>query len=185
MIGVMPMPPAMNRKSCARCGRAEVVDRRRHHQLVAGFGVVDEVGGAAAAVGFALDRDQIAVALGRIVAQRIFAQQSVLRPDRDMRAGGKFRQRLASAIAKFEQMDAVGNSVVARHAQRQHRLLVRCAHSYQGSIIHTRASEGVMRCSTSGEFMPPRQEGSSHLNLPDRSKIEARTLPDAFSARRC
>jgi hypothetical protein len=29
-------------------------------------------------------------------------------------------------------VDAVGDSVVARHAQRQLRLLIRCGHSYPG-----------------------------------------------------
>ena len=96
----------------------EIVDRRGHHQFVAGLHVVDEVGGAAAAIGLALDRDQIAIALGRVVAQRIFAQQAVRHPDRDMRAGGKFRQWLAARVAEFQQMDAVGDLVVARHAQR-------------------------------------------------------------------
>ena len=116
MIGVMPMPPAMNRKSCARCGRPKSLTGGATINIVAGLHIVDEVAGAAAAVGLALDRDQIAVALGRVVAQRIFAQQPVRRSDRDMRAGGKFRQRLAVGVAEFEQMNAVGDLVVARHA---------------------------------------------------------------------
>ena len=125
MIGVMPMPPAMNRKSCARCGNPKSLTGGSHHQLIAGIRIVDEVGGAAAAVRLALDRDQIAVALGRVVAQRIFPQQSVRRLDRDMRAGGEFRQWLAAGIAEFEHMDAVGDPVVARHAQRQQLRRVR------------------------------------------------------------
>ena len=116
MIGVMPMPPAMNRKSCARCGRPKSLTGGATISSSPAFTRVDQLGRAAASVRLALDRDLIAVALGRIVAQRIFAQQPVRHLDGDMRAGGKFRQRLVGGVAEFDQVDAVGDS--ARCASR-------------------------------------------------------------------
>jgi hypothetical protein len=75
------------------------------------------------------------VALGRVVAQGIFAQQPVRRLDLDMRAGGKFRQRLAAGVTDFQHMDAVGDPLVARHAQRHHLRLVTYGHFVSGKAL--------------------------------------------------
>ena len=157
------MPPAMNRKSCARWRQAKIVDRRGHHQLVAGFHVVDQVARAAAAVALALDRDLIAVALGRIVAQRIFAQQAVRHPDSDMRAGGKFRQRLSRLGREIQGVDAVGDPVVARHAQR---------HRIGGSVAVIVSPKGG-RGPTSGDFM---REGKGITRARQRAPVLTRSM---------
>ena len=71
----------------------EVVHGRRDNEFVAGFNVVDEARRTAAAGHFALDRNLITVALGGIVAQRIFAQQTVRHAHGNVRAPrecGKF-----------------------------------------------------------------------------------------------
>src|ERR1035437_7065555 len=65
----------------------KIIDRRAYHQFIVGFYAIDQIGGAAAAIDLALDRDGIAIALGRVIAQRIFSQRAVRYPDRDMRAG--------------------------------------------------------------------------------------------------
>ena len=57
----------------------------------------------------ALDRELIAVALGRIVAQRIFAQRAVGDADRNVRSGGERGQLCTLLRAQFEQVDVAGD----------------------------------------------------------------------------
>src|SRR3954447_9220402 len=58
--------------------QGEVVGGRRDRELAAGTHVPDHAFGAAAAtIRFALDRDDIAIPLGRVVAERIFADEPV------------------------------------------------------------------------------------------------------------
>src|SRR5450830_328232 len=70
-----------------------------------------------------------------------------------MRAGGKFRQRLAARVAEFQQMDAVGDLVVTHHAQRHHLRLVSCGHRVSG--------ESLLCRQTSGGFAPRTQVAHS------------------------
>ncbi len=101
-------------------GERKVVGGGRHAQLGAGRHVADQAGGTATAIRLALDRDDVAVALRRVVAERILAKEPARNLDRDMRAGGKFRQVGAAGIPQLEHMDVLGDALGARHAHRDH-----------------------------------------------------------------
>ena len=88
---------------------------------VAGFGVVDQIDRAAAARLLALYCGDVTVALGRIVAQRIFANEPIGRPERDVGPAGERRQFCARGIAQLEHVNALRNFLLARDAQR-HRV---------------------------------------------------------------
>ena len=81
MIGVMPMPPAMNTKLFTFCGSSKSLTGSEHRDAIADFDAVDQADRAAATIGFALDRDDVTVAFARIVAQRIFADRTVRHGD--------------------------------------------------------------------------------------------------------
>ena len=69
MIGVMPMPPAMNNRSVARGGSAKSLTGGATGSVSPDLRAVDEIGRAAATGPLAFYRNQVAIALRRIVAQ--------------------------------------------------------------------------------------------------------------------
>src|SRR5262249_18552428 len=75
----------------------------------------------------------IAIPLSRVVAERVFAQQAIRHPYSDVCASGKLRQRLPLGMTKFEEMDAIGDSVIARHAQRHGQRLAGGVHDVSGN----------------------------------------------------
>ena len=105
----------------ARGGSAKSLTGGATDSVSPGFRVIDQIDRAAAARLFALYRGDIAVALGRIVAQRILADEPIGRPERDVGPAGERRQFCAGGIAQFEHVNALRNFLLARNAQR-HRV---------------------------------------------------------------
>ncbi len=110
----------------------KVIHRCRDDEFVAGFDVVDKARRTAFSVRLAFDRNLITVAFGGIVAQRVFAQQTIRHAHGNVRSRRELRQLFARGVAKFEQVDAVGDLVVARDAQRHRRRLRVSRHYFSG-----------------------------------------------------
>ena len=87
--------------------QGKIVARRRDQDFVAVLRVVHQAGRSAAPGCLAQHRDDVAVALGRIVAERIFPDQSVRNAQRNVRAGRELRQVPAVVTLELEQPDVL------------------------------------------------------------------------------
>ena len=102
-------------------GQREVVLRRADLQHVAFAHQFVHRQRAAARGRVAQHADQVAVRLGRVVAQRVLARQAVRQVHVDVRAGRERRQRRAVHADQLESEDVLGLPVLARDPDRQRR----------------------------------------------------------------
>src|SRR3546814_10287000 len=89
------------------------------------------------------DLDDVAVAFGGVVAQRVLAQLAVGHAHFHVRAGREGRQLAAAGVAQLERTNAVGGVDDAGDAQRHQGVLAWCGRSEE----HTSELQSLMRIS--------------------------------------
>ena len=105
---------------CGRGNQFEVVARINDGQHVPGLHVIAHAARAAAAVGLPLHSDDVAVPLGRVIAERIFALLPGRRAHAYVGAARELRQLRAREVAKLKQMHVLGDFLCAFDAEFPH-----------------------------------------------------------------
>jgi len=106
----------------------ESIARRRDRQQIAGPDPVDQAGRAAAALVLALDRDHIAMPVGRVVRQGIAADRTAGRLHAQVGAGPETRQRAAVRARQVVLVDIGRDPGGAQDLERHHRVIVGLDH---------------------------------------------------------